>query len=142
MSRPRLASMALLGFSSGLPFLLSSSTLQAWMTLEGVDLTTLGLFSLVGIPYAAKPLWAPLMDTLTPPWLGRRRGWMLITQVYLMVIIAAASQLSPAAMPMLAAVVALLMAFGGSSQDIVLDAYRTDILTPRERGPGISLWAL
>ena len=81
----RMAVMALLGFSSGLPLPLTSGTLQAWLTMAGVDIRTIGIFSLVGIPYTVKFIWSPLMDRFVPPWLGRRRGWAVSTQVCLMI---------------------------------------------------------
>lgn len=76
----RLGVMLPLGFASGLPLALTAGTLQAWLTVEGVDLKTIGVFTLVGLPYTLKFLWAPLMDRIVPPWLGRRRGWMVLTQ--------------------------------------------------------------
>jgi PAT family beta-lactamase induction signal transducer AmpG len=85
----RIGVMLPLGFASGLPLALTAGTLQAWLTDEGVDLSTIGWFGLVGLPYALKFLWAPFMDRLVPPWLGRRRGWMLVTQAGLMAGVAA-----------------------------------------------------
>ena len=76
----RVAVICLLGFSSGLPLALTSGTLQAWMTVSGVDLATIGIFTLVGIPYTWKFVWAPLMDLYVPPFLGRRRGWIAAMQ--------------------------------------------------------------
>src|ERR671915_1293070 len=87
--QPKMFALLLLGFSSGLPLFLTSQTLQAWMTVEGVDLTTIGMFSLVSLPYSLKFLWAPVMDRYVPPFLGRRRGWLLITQVAVMIAIGA-----------------------------------------------------
>src|SRR5260221_13800165 len=78
-----LAVILFLAFSSGLPLALTSGTLQAWMTVEGVDLAMIGIFTLVGIPYTWKFLWAPTMDRFVPPFLGRRRGWLLVTQLAL-----------------------------------------------------------
>src|SRR6188508_2770102 len=77
----RLLVMLPLGFVSGLPLALTSGTLQAWLTVEGVDLKTIGIFTMVGLPYTLKFLWAPVMDRIALPWLGRRRGWMLVTQI-------------------------------------------------------------
>jgi PAT family beta-lactamase induction signal transducer AmpG len=77
---PRLGIMLPLGFASGLPLALTGGTLQAWLTEAGLDLTTIGLFAYVGLPYTLKFLWAPVMDRIVPPWLGRRRGWMIVTQ--------------------------------------------------------------
>ena len=129
-----------LGFASGLPLALTAGTLQAWLTDEGVDLSTIGLFGMVGLPYALKFLWAPFMDRLVPPWLGRRRGWMLVTQVGLMAGVLAMAATSPRdALPLLGAL-ALIVAFLSASQDIVFDAYRTDLLAPQERGLGAAIW--
>lgn len=125
-----------LGFSSGLPLALTASTLQAWMTVEKVDLRIIGIFSLVGLPYTLKVLWAPLMDRYSLPWLGRRRGWILTTQVFLAASILILGHSSPSSMPWLAAVLALTVAFFSASQDIVVDAYRADVLSEEERGAG------
>src|SRR4029450_9321017 len=81
LGNKRIALMLPLGFASGLPLALTSGTLQAWLTVAGVDLKTIGIFTLVGLPYSLKFLWAPVMDRITLPWLGRRRGWMLGTQI-------------------------------------------------------------
>ena len=96
----------LMGFSSGLPLLLTGSVLQAWMTDEGVDLGTIGLFALVGLPYTLKFLWAPLMDRFSLPLLGRRRGWLILVQLLLMVSIAALGWTQPAQSPFTVAIVA------------------------------------
>lgn len=87
--QPRSAILLILGFASGLPLALTSGTLQAWMTVENIDLKTIGFFSLVGQAYVFKFLWSPLMDRYTPPFLGRRRGWLLATQALLLLAIAA-----------------------------------------------------
>lgn len=134
-----LAVILLLGFSSGLPLALTGATLQAWMTVDGVDLSTIGLITLVGIPYTWKFLWAPAMDRFVPPFLGRRRGWLLLTQVALAGGIAAMAVLSPRTDMPLLAFIALLVAFTSASQDIVYDAYRTDITTPEKRGLAAAL---
>jgi PAT family beta-lactamase induction signal transducer AmpG len=138
----RIAVLLLLGFASGLPLALTSGTLQAWMAVEGVDITTIGLFTLVGLPYTWKFLWAPLMDRYVPPWLGRRRGWIVATQLALMAGIAAMGSLSPGAAPWALAALALFVAFSSASQDIVFDAYRTDLLRERERGAGAAVSVL
>jgi len=130
----------LMGFSSGLPLLLTGSVLQAWMTKEGVDLGTIGLFALVGLPYTLKFLWAPLVDRFSLPLLGRRRGWLLLIQVLLMASIAGLGWMHPAQSPLLLAVVAWLVTFFSSSQDIVIDAYRREALADRELGLGASLY--
>ena len=129
-----LAVILLLAFSSGLPLALTSGTLQAWMTVEGVDLSTIGIFTLVGIPYTWKFLWAPAMDRFVPPFLGRRRGWLLVTQLALMAGIGCMALLSPRTDLALLAFLAVLVAFASASQDIVFDAYRTDVVTREQRG--------
>ena len=129
-----LAVITFLGFSSGLPLALTLSTLQAWMTVEGVDLTTIGIVTLAGVPYTWKFLWAPAMDRFVPPFLGRRRGWLVITQLALAASIAAMAMMSPRSQTGLLGTLALLTAFLSASQDIVFDAYRTDIARPEERG--------
>ena len=129
-----LAVILLLGFSSGLPLALTGATLQAWMTVDGVDLSTIGIFTLVGMPYTWKFLWAPAMDRFVPPFLGRRRGWLLVTQLALAGGIAGMTFLTPRADLALLAALALLVAFMSASQDIVVDAYRADIAPPAQRG--------
>jgi PAT family beta-lactamase induction signal transducer AmpG len=138
----RIAVLLLLGFASGLPLALTGGTLQAWMTVEGVDITTIGLFTLVGLPYTWKFLWAPVMDRFVPPWLGRRRGWIVATQIALMLGIAGMGMLSPLHAAVALAVLALAVAFSSASQDIVIDAYRTDLLAERERGAGAAVAVL
>lgn len=128
-----------LGVSSGIPFLVTGSTLQAWMTDEKVDLAVIGLFSLVGLPYTVKFLWAPAMDRYVPPFLGRRRGWMLISQLLLMLAIGAFSVVRPAESPWIVAFLAVLVSFFSASQDIVVDAYRRELLRDEELGLGSSL---
>ncbi|HOV86299.1 MAG TPA: MFS transporter [Syntrophobacteraceae bacterium] len=125
-----------LGFSSGLPLALTGSTLQAWMTVEKVDLRVIGIFSLVGLPYTLKVLWAPVMDRFTLPFLGRRRGWIGLAQVLLALGLVGLSFSSPASMPWLVAFLALTVAFLSASQDIVIDAYRADVLREGELGAG------
>ena len=134
--------MFVLGFASGLPLALTGSTLSAWMVKEGMDIKTIGLFSLVGLPYAFKFLWSPLMDRFVPPFMGRRRGWMIITQLALIIIISTMGFFNPASTPLLIAAVALSLAFFSASQDIVLDAYRTEYLKPEERGAGVGVWIM
>lgn len=136
----RIAVITFLGFASGLPLPLTGGTLQAWMTVSGVDLRTIGIFGLVGLPYALKFLWAPLMDRFVPPWLGRRRGWIIITQLCLMTGIAAMAFISPQQAPFVLALFALFVAFCSASQDIVIDAYRTDVLREKERGFGAAVF--
>ncbi len=136
----RIGTVMLLGFASGLPLALSGSTLQVWMTEEGVDLKTIGFFGMVAAPYAFKFLWAPVLDRYIPPVLGRRRGWILLFQVGVIFCIVGMSSSSPVEMPWLIAGLALALAFSSASQDIVVDAYRTDVLPARERGPGAAVY--
>ncbi|MEW5893464.1 MAG: MFS transporter [Pseudomonadota bacterium] len=135
----RLAAVLFLGFASGLPLSLTGQALQAWLSVDGVDIATIGFLGLVGVPYTFKFLWAPLMDRFEPPLLGRRRGWLVLTQLSLAAALAWMASLSPSAAPGLFALAALLIAFLSASQDVVCDAYRTDVLDPRERGLGGSL---
>ena len=130
----------LMGFSSGLPLLLTGSVLQAWMTDEGVDLGTIGLFALVGLPYTLKFLWAPLTDRFGVPLLGRRRGWLLAVQLLLMLAIAALGWTQPGENPLVVAMAAWLVTFFSASQDIVIDAYRREALADNELGLGASLY--
>ncbi|OGA23931.1 MAG: muropeptide transporter AmpG [Betaproteobacteria bacterium RIFCSPLOWO2_02_FULL_67_26] len=138
----RILAVLLLGFSSGLPLALTAGTLQAWLAVESVDIKTIGLFTLAGQPYAYKFLWAPLMDRYVPPFLGRRRGWLVVTQVALLAAIALMGTLSPRESPWLMGGVALAVAFLSASQDIVFDAYRTDVLREPERGAGAAISVL
>lgn len=138
----KMAMLLLLGFASGLPLFLTSRTLQAWMTVEGVDLGAIGLFSLVGLPYSLKFLWSPLLDRFVPPFLGRRRGWLVIAQVGLVLAIAAMSLQNPRQALQLLAFNAVLIAFFSASQDIAFDAYRTDVLEPLEMGAGAAVAVL
>jgi len=139
---PRLFWILLLGFSSGIPLALTGTTLQAWMATEKIDLEVIGVFSLVGLPYTAKYLWAPIMDRFVPPFLGRRRGWMLVTQIGLVLAISAMAFSDPAGATGIFAVIAFLVAFVSASQDVVVDAYRTEVLEPVELGPGAGVHIL
>ena len=130
----------LMGFACGLPLLLTLTVLQAWMTEAGVDLTTIGLFSLVGLPYALKFFWSPLFDRYALPFLGRRRGWLLVAQVALMASLVWLGFSEPSAHPWLLALAALAVAFCSASQDIVVDAYRREDLPDHELGLGSSLY--
>ena len=125
-----------LGFASGLPLPLSSSTLQAWLTVENISIVTIGLFALTGLPYTLKFLWAPLVDRFVPIPVGRRRAWMLLTQALLALLLAGLAQLDPHNALLLIAGFALMIAFFSATQDIAFDALRTDILKPEERGLG------
>jgi PAT family beta-lactamase induction signal transducer AmpG len=135
----RLLAVTLLGFASGLPLALTGQAMQAWLTADGVDLATIGFLSLVGLPYTFKFLWAPLMDRFDLPLLGRRRGWLVLTQLALAAALLALSAASPQASIRVFALLAVTVAFVSASQDVVVDAYRTDLLPARERGLGASL---
>ena len=138
----KMAAVGLLGFAGGLPLFLTSRTLQAWMTAEKVDLTTIGLFSLVGLPYSTKFLWSPFVDRYCPPFLGRRRGWMAMTQAALALAIAALAFGNPRTATLAFAFTAFAVAFLSATQDIVIDAYRVDVLEPREMGAGTAVYVV
>ena len=138
----RLVCVMVLGFASGLPLALTGGAMQAWLTIEGIDLATIGFLSLVAVPYTFKFLWAPLLDRFEPPWLGRRRGWIVLTQLLLAAVLLALAQFSPSQQTTAFAALAVLVAFVSASQDIVIDAYRSDLLAPNERGLGASLTVL
>ena len=131
--------MFVLGFSSGLPLTLSGSTLQAWATVTGVSLQHIGFLGLVGIAYSLKFLWAPFIDRYVPFKLGRRRGWMLLTQVALALGIVAMSRFNPQEGLLYLALLAVIVAFLSATQDIALDAYTADVLHHEERGTGTAL---
>ena len=137
----RIGVTLLLGFSSGLPLALSGSTLQAWMATLHVDVSTIALFSLVGLPYSLKFIWSPFMDRYVPPFMGRRRGWILLTQLALALILVAMAVTDPLTDIWRMAFLALTLAFASASQDIVYNAYFTDILRPAERGLGAAVQA-
>ena len=136
----RVLSLLFLGFSSGLPLALTFGTLSVWLAEVGVSKTTIGLFALMGAPYAFKFVWAPLVDKLPVPFLtrrlGRRRGWAVFTQLALMVTITALGATDPLAHAGLTALFAFAVAFWSASQDIVIDAYRVEILEERQYGAG------
>ncbi|MDL2270121.1 AmpG family muropeptide MFS transporter [Desulfosarcina sp. OttesenSCG-928-A07] len=129
-----------MGFSCGLPLSMTLSVLQAWMTDAGVDLSTIGLFSLVGLPYTVKFIWAPVFDRFTLPFLGRRRGWLLVAQLCLIGSILWLGFSNPLTHPRLLALAALAVAFCSASQDVVVDAYRREDLSDKELGMGASLY--
>jgi PAT family beta-lactamase induction signal transducer AmpG len=131
-----------MGFASGLPLAMSGSTLGTWMTKAGVNLKTIGLFALVSLPYSFKFLWAPLLDRFSLPLLGRRRGWIALAQLGLALGIWATSTVDPRSAPVAMAAAALVVAFFSASQDIVSDAYRTDVLPADERASGTSTFVL
>jgi PAT family beta-lactamase induction signal transducer AmpG len=138
----RVAVVLLLGFASGLPLALTGSTLQAWLTVSGVDIKTIAWFSWIGVPYLLKFLWSPLMDRFIPPWLGRRRGWIVTTQAGLVAGMLGMAATSPDDSLLLLGIFAMWVAFVSASQDIVIDAYRTDILDVAERGVGAAVGVL
>ncbi len=129
-----------MGFSGGLPLLLTGSLLQAWMVDVDVDLGTIGLFALVGLPYTLKFVWAPVMDRYSPTLLGRRRGWLFLWQLCLTGSIALLGFSNPSQMLLMTALAALLLSFFSASQDIVIDAYRRESLADDEQGMGASLY--
>jgi PAT family beta-lactamase induction signal transducer AmpG len=131
-----------LGFASGLPLAMSGSTLGTWMTKVGVNLKTIGLFALVSLPYSFKFLWAPLLDRYSLPFMGRRRGWVALTQLGLAASVWGMSSLDPKSMPVAMAAAALVVAFLSASQDIASDAYRADVLPAEERASGASTFVL
>ena len=129
----RMTAILLLGFASGLPLNLTGSTLQAWLADAKIDIRTIGIFSLVGLPYVLKFLWAPLLDRYLPPLLGRRRGWILLYQLSLAITIGAMGASSPQKAPYVLGLLALVVAFLSASQDIVIDAYRVDVIPAEQR---------
>lgn len=131
--------VTLMGFSSGIPLLLIGSTLKVWLTEEGVDLALIGAFSLTGLPYTLKFLWAPLLDRYTLPFLGRRRGWLVISQLALITVLFCFSLINPKNNTFGLAGISLLLAFLSATQDILVDAYRREILKDEELGLGSSL---
>lgn len=136
----RILCILFLGFSSGLPLALTGSTLSAWLAQGGVDKTTIGLFALVAIPYAYKFVWSPLIDGLRVPLLtrllGRRRGWAVASQLALMAAIVTLGLVNPTQQPWTVAALAVVVAFLSATQDIVIDAFRVEILDEQAQGAG------
>jgi PAT family beta-lactamase induction signal transducer AmpG len=136
----RVLAIAVLGFASGLPLALTGQTLQAWLTESGASLKDIGLFALVGVPYTLKFIWAPLVDRLPLPlltrWLGRRRGWLVFAQALLMTAIAALAFSNPGQALAFTALCAVAVAFASATQDIVIDAWRVEILEERQLAAG------
>ncbi len=128
------------GFTSGLPLYVLLTLVPGWLRSEHVDLKAIGLFTLIQFPYTWKFLWSPLLDRFAFPWLGRRRGWMLITQCALLLAIALLGGMVPATEMRSIATLAVLTAFLSASQDIVLDAYRREILSDVELGLGTAVY--
>nr|WP_321466952.1 AmpG family muropeptide MFS transporter [uncultured Desulfobulbus sp.] len=137
---PRMLVSFLMGFSCGVPLLLTGSVLQAWMKAEQVDLTVIGLYSLVGLPYTLKFLWAPIFDRFIPPLFGRRRGWMLVLQLLLLLALIGLGLTDPKQTPWMVALAAFFVTFLSASQDIVVDAYRREDLSDNELGLGSSFY--
>ncbi|MGY1488877.1 AmpG family muropeptide MFS transporter [Methylobacillus pratensis] len=130
----------MMGFASGLPLLLTGSTMQAWLKESGVDLAMIGAAAMIGLPYTLKFLWAPLFDRYTIPLFGRRRGWLALSQLALVFALLALSMSDPASSLWGVAVAALLVTFFSASQDIVIDAYRRESLSDQELGLGSAMF--
>ena len=141
--KPRLIVVLLLGFSSGLPLLMTISVVSWWLASVGISKSSIALFGLVGAPYTFKPLWAPFLDRLDPPAffkkLGRRRGWLLLTQIFLTGSIILMGQSDPAQDLKMMAVFALILSFCSATQDIIIDAYRVESLAKEEYPAGASV---
>ncbi|MEB3182971.1 MAG: MFS transporter, partial [Cyanobacteriota bacterium] len=141
----RILAVGAQGVASGTPLMVGSKLLQGWLTASGVPLALIGLIPLAELPYTLKLFWAPLLDRWPLPWPDRRRGWILLLQVLLVVVIAAMALLRPGTDPAsltLIGVAALVLAVISATQDIVVDAYRTDLLPEAERGPGAAAASL
>jgi PAT family beta-lactamase induction signal transducer AmpG len=138
----RVLVVLMLGFSGGLPFALAGQTLQAWMTESGVDIKTIGLFAFVGTPYWTKVFWSPAVDALDIPiltrWLGRRRAWLVLTQIWLMAAVALLASCNPRSAPAGVALAALLVTIASATQDIVIDAFRIESLPESEQAAGMA----
>ncbi len=141
LSRRMLVAL-IMGFACGLPLLLTKGVLQAWMTKENIDLSLIGLTNLLAIPYSIKFLWAPFFDRFTLSFLGRRRGWLLVAQIALMISIAFMGLGNPRISPLMLVMAALMVTFFSASQDIVVDAYRREDLADEELGLGSALYVL
>lgn len=129
--------VTIFGFASGLPLPFVSGTFQAWLTAEGVDIKTIGILTALTLPYSVKFLWSPFLDRYVIPPFGRRRGWILLSQVLIFAGIVSMVMITPENLFLLS-IVALTVAFFSASQDIAIDAYRTEILSPKDRGVGAS----
>ena len=139
---PKVLIILLLGFSSGLPLALSGSTLLLWMKDVGVDIKTIGLFALVGVPYTIKFLWAPIVDAFKVPFLsralGHRRGWLVFSQLLLIVAILLLGVQDPVSAPLMVALAAVIVATASATQDIVIDAFRTEYLPTDAQAAGMA----
>src|ERR1041385_7829758 len=140
--QPRVRTVLFLGFSAALPLALSGATLQVWVTESGLDIKTIGLFAAVGTPYTIKFLWAPLIDALDVPvlarLLGRRRSWLLLSQLVLMLAIVLLGLCDPTTAPGMVALAALFVATASATQDIVIDAFRIESLPENEQAAGMA----
>lgn len=136
----RLLAALLLGFSSGLPLALTASTLQAWFTSANVDIAMIGALSLIGIPYTLKFVWSPFLDYYQLPRLGLRKGWIMASQFGVAAALYFLANMNPATQAIFMSMIALLTAFLAATQDVAIDAYRTDILTNQERGLGAAYY--
>ena len=132
----------IMGFACGLPLLLTKGVLQAWMKTENIDLSLIGLTNLLAIPYSIKFLWAPIFDRFTLSFLGRRRCWLLVAQVALIISVAFMGLSNPGTSPLMLVLAALMVTFFSASQDIVVDAYRREDLADEELGLGSALYVL
>jgi len=129
-----------LGFTSGMPLYVLISLVPAWLRSNDVNLATIGLFALIGLPYTWKFVWSPLMDRYKLPFLGRRRGWAILTQLVLLVAIGMLGQFDPSISLQAIVAVVFVVALFGASQDIVIDAYRRELLADDELGTGTSIF--
>ena len=136
---PSSAILLALYFSSGLPLALTAATLSAWLAEAKINIETIGLFAATATPYTFKFFWSPIMDGLPAPFLTRRRGWIITTQIALAASLALLAFARPEINPFITAIAALLVAFCSASQDIVIDAYRVEILPPEQQGAGVAL---
>ncbi|HEY5775492.1 MAG TPA: AmpG family muropeptide MFS transporter [Xanthomonadales bacterium] len=136
----KMVSCIFLGFTSGLPLYVLIQLVPAWLRSHEIDLATIGLFALVSLPYTWKFVWSPLMDRYKLPFLGRRRGWALLTQIGLLLAIAALGQFDPTASLRPIVITVFIVSLFGASQDIVVDAYRRELLADDELGTGTSLF--
>ena len=128
------------GFTSGLPLYFLYSLIPAWLRLEKIDLKTIGLFALIGFPYTWKFIWSPLLDSVRLPFLGLRRGWMLVMQIALLLLLAAYAFVRPQEHLSIILGLSLVVAFFSASQDIVIDAFRREVLSDEELVLGNSLY--
>jgi PAT family beta-lactamase induction signal transducer AmpG len=129
-----------MGFSSGLPLLLTASTVQLWYKDAGIDIVTIGMLTLVGMPYSLKFLWSPLLDWFVPPFLGRRRGWLLLTQIGVVLSLIGMALSNPSVSPAGLAFFSLLVAITSATQDIGIDAYLVEIFPPEQYAMGVQCY--